>query len=44
MLRLDDFTANVAKSGLVPPEVVTYVQSQLDPCRPTTRRFGWRGN
>ena len=28
---MDDFTANVAKSGLVPSEVVTYVQSQLDP-------------
>ena len=31
MLRLDEFTANVAKSGLVPPEVVAFVQSQLDP-------------
>ena len=31
MVRLDDFTANVAKSGLVPPEVVTLFQSQLDP-------------
>ena len=31
MVRLDDFTGNVAKSGLVPPEVVTFVQSQLDP-------------
>jgi serine/threonine-protein kinase len=31
MVRLDDFTANLAKSGLVPPEVVTFVQSQLDP-------------
>ena len=31
MLRLDDFTANVAKSGLVSPEVVAFVQSQLDP-------------
>jgi eukaryotic-like serine/threonine-protein kinase len=31
MLRLDEFTDNVVKSGLVPPEAVTYVQSQLDP-------------
>ncbi len=31
MLRLDDFTANVTKSGLVSPEVVAFVQSQLDP-------------
>jgi eukaryotic-like serine/threonine-protein kinase len=31
MLRLDEFTAHVTKSGLVPPEVVTFVQSQFDP-------------
>jgi serine/threonine-protein kinase len=31
MLPLDDFTDNVAKSGLVSPEVMTLVQSQLDP-------------
>jgi serine/threonine protein kinase len=31
MVRLDDFTANLARSGLVPPEVATLVQSQLDP-------------
>jgi eukaryotic-like serine/threonine-protein kinase len=31
MVRLDDFTANLARSGLVPPEVVTFVCSQLDP-------------
>jgi serine/threonine protein kinase len=31
MLGLDDFTANVAKSGLVTPEVVDYLLSQLDP-------------
>ena len=29
MLRLDDFTANVAKSGLVPPEVVARVRAEL---------------
>jgi len=31
MLRLDDFTANVAKSGLVPPEVLDHIKSQFDP-------------
>src|ERR1700679_4271141 len=31
MLRLDEFTANVTKSGLVSPEVVDFVQAQLDP-------------
>src|SRR5271157_2590628 len=31
MVRLDDFTANLAKSGLVPPDVVTFITSQLDP-------------
>ena len=31
MLRLDEFADNVVKSGLVPPEAVIYVQSQLDP-------------
>jgi eukaryotic-like serine/threonine-protein kinase len=31
MLRLDEFTDNVTKSGLVSPEVVAFVQSQLDP-------------
>jgi serine/threonine-protein kinase len=30
MVRLDDFTANVAKSGLVPDEVLTLIQSQFD--------------
>ena len=30
MLRLDDFTANVVKSGLVPPEVLTGFQAQLE--------------
>ncbi len=27
MLRLDDFTANAVKSGLVPSEVLTWVPS-----------------
>jgi serine/threonine protein kinase len=31
MLRLDDFTANVAKSGLVPPAVLDHIEAQLDP-------------
>jgi serine/threonine protein kinase len=31
MVRLDDFAANLARSGLVPPEVVAHVRSQLDP-------------
>jgi serine/threonine protein kinase len=31
MVPLDDFTANLARSGLVPPEVVTLVQSQMSP-------------
>jgi len=31
MLRLDDFTANVATSGLVSPEVMAHVRAQLDP-------------
>jgi serine/threonine-protein kinase len=30
MLRLDDFTANAVKSGLVPPEVLTGFQAQLE--------------
>ena len=39
MLRLDDFTANVAKSGLVPPEVVDLRSSRSSiPCPPTMRR------
>jgi serine/threonine protein kinase len=29
MLPLDDFTANVAKSGLVPPDVVALIRAQL---------------
>src|ERR1700677_4547259 len=31
MVRLDDFSANLVKSGLVAPEVVAHIQSQLDP-------------
>ncbi len=31
MVRLDDFSANIAKSGLVPSAVLSLVQSQLDP-------------
>ena len=31
MLRLDDFTAHVATSGLVAPEVMARVQAELDP-------------
>jgi eukaryotic-like serine/threonine-protein kinase len=31
MVRLDEFTANLARSGLVPSDVVTFVNSQLDP-------------
>jgi serine/threonine protein kinase len=30
MLRLDDFTANAVKSGLVPPEILTGFQAQLE--------------
>jgi eukaryotic-like serine/threonine-protein kinase len=30
MLRLEDFTANAVKSGLVPPEVLSGFQDQLD--------------
>jgi serine/threonine-protein kinase len=31
MLRLDDFTANLAASGLVSPEVMAQVQAEVDP-------------
>ncbi len=31
MVRLDEFTANVVASGLVPAEVVGHVQAQLEP-------------
>jgi eukaryotic-like serine/threonine-protein kinase len=30
MLRLDDFTANAVKSGLVPPEILSGFQAQLE--------------
>ncbi|HKI20847.1 MAG TPA: serine/threonine-protein kinase, partial [Isosphaeraceae bacterium] len=30
MLRLDDFTANAVKSGLVPPEILTGFQARLE--------------
>jgi serine/threonine-protein kinase len=31
MIRLDDFTANVATSGLVAPQVMTQLQAELEP-------------
>jgi serine/threonine protein kinase len=31
MVRVDDFVDNVAKSGLVPPDVLSEAQTQLDP-------------
>jgi serine/threonine-protein kinase len=34
MVRLDDFTDNVAKSGLVPPNILSEARAQLDPDPP----------
>ncbi len=43
MLRLDDFTANVAKSGLVPPEVMTQVQARSSIPQPADDAVGAAG-